>query len=273
VAYHRGQAAGECFRGFHEADLKFAPTYKYDAWSTYYDEKKEGGLKRVPAWCDRVLFRAREGIDVGVLSYTRHEMLGSDHRPVSALLQVDASGYSVPSPEEERTLMNQARAQESAPLTPGHSTGATWEPSVLVYDLPSTFLIRSEGGDEGCLIVRKETSAVSYSANTPPSGGEVEAKRVYGVMGIAKLSHATYLVCVTNMTHAGDLPQGGVFQVCDFLNPQFKTRNHQRINPKPQTLNPEPSIQGNKSSTYKPLTLNPKPSIQNPQSKTLNPEP
>jgi len=213
VALHRGQAAGECFRGFHEADLNFAPTYKYDAWSTFYDEKKEGGLKRVPAWCDRVLFRSREGINVGVMSYTRHEMLGSDHRPVSALLQVDASGYSNPSPEEERTLISLARAQEITPLTAGFSTGGTWEPNVLVYDLPSTFLIRRDGCDEGCLIVRKETSAVSYSAKLPPVGGGVEAKRVYGVMGIAKHSHASYLVCVTNMTHAGNLPQGSIFQV------------------------------------------------------------
>ena len=46
-------------------------------------------LKRPPAWCDRVLFLAdAPHVRVLPLAYRRHEVLGSDHRPVSALLHV-----------------------------------------------------------------------------------------------------------------------------------------------------------------------------------------
>jgi len=47
-------------------------------------------LKRPPAWTDRVLFRSADAgrVRVEALAYRRHELLGSDHRPVSALLHV-----------------------------------------------------------------------------------------------------------------------------------------------------------------------------------------
>jgi hypothetical protein len=46
-------------------------------------------LKRPPAWTDRVLFRADAArVRVEPRAYRRHELLGSDHRPVSALLHL-----------------------------------------------------------------------------------------------------------------------------------------------------------------------------------------
>jgi len=41
--------------------------------------------KRIPAWCDRILSK---GNDIKTLRYGRHELLSSDHRPVSAVFQV-----------------------------------------------------------------------------------------------------------------------------------------------------------------------------------------
>ncbi|KAB8360950.1 hypothetical protein FH972_024682 [Carpinus fangiana] len=65
-------------RPFRESPIEFAPTYKYDVGSDDYDT---GEKRRVPAWCDRILWRG-EGL-VQQLTYERHEMRVSDHRPVS----------------------------------------------------------------------------------------------------------------------------------------------------------------------------------------------
>lgn len=72
---------GNVFTGFSEAPITFAPTYKYVVGTHDYDIEKA----RIPSWCDRVLWKAP---DVLNLSYRRHELLQSDHRPVSALFQV-----------------------------------------------------------------------------------------------------------------------------------------------------------------------------------------
>ena len=43
------------FRGFEESRIVFKPTYKYDKASDVYDSSKK---QRVPAWTDRIVFKA-----------------------------------------------------------------------------------------------------------------------------------------------------------------------------------------------------------------------
>ncbi|KAI9497417.1 Endonuclease/exonuclease/phosphatase [Zychaea mexicana] len=62
---------------FQESPIHFLPTYKYDPGTDYYDRSEK---KRVPAWCDRILYRSN---GVQNLFYQRHEVLASDHRPIS----------------------------------------------------------------------------------------------------------------------------------------------------------------------------------------------
>ncbi|KAI9315450.1 Endonuclease/exonuclease/phosphatase, partial [Dichotomocladium elegans] len=62
---------------FEEHIINFDPTYKYNIGTDVYDSSVK---QRVPAWCDRILYR---NVPQPV-SYGRHEVLTSDHRPISA---------------------------------------------------------------------------------------------------------------------------------------------------------------------------------------------
>ncbi|KAI0755991.1 DNase I-like protein [Irpex lacteus] len=72
-------------RPFSEGPLAFAPTYKYDRRSDEYDTSEK---RRVPAWCDRVLWRSREPSRVEQLHYRRYEANVSDHRPISSAFRM-----------------------------------------------------------------------------------------------------------------------------------------------------------------------------------------
>ena len=68
-------------RHFLEAPICFAPTYKFDRLTNDYDSSDKA---RVPAYCDRILYRSRTGNMVQCTSYKRWDATVSDHRPVSA---------------------------------------------------------------------------------------------------------------------------------------------------------------------------------------------
>nr|CAI5836773.1 unnamed protein product [Callosobruchus analis] len=86
--------SGNVFKNFIEGEITFPPTYKYDLFSDDYDTSEKC---RAPAWTDRVLWRRRSPLgahdekDQGqLLYYGRAELKQSDHRPVIALVDVEA---------------------------------------------------------------------------------------------------------------------------------------------------------------------------------------
>ncbi|GBF95749.1 inositol 5-phosphatase [Raphidocelis subcapitata] len=82
----REMAAGRAFVGFTEAAIEFPPTFKVSkgvAGLSY-------GMKRSPAWCDRVLVRSNlphRAAEAGSY-YTCPSIATSDHKPVAATLRL-----------------------------------------------------------------------------------------------------------------------------------------------------------------------------------------
>lgn len=86
------------FKGFHEGELCFKPTYKYDFGTDIYDTSEK---QRVPSWTDRILWkrdirykdRNREStknyLDGRLLHYQPGNIKLSDHRPVLAIFDLD----------------------------------------------------------------------------------------------------------------------------------------------------------------------------------------
>ncbi|KAJ2893421.1 hypothetical protein IWW38_002867, partial [Coemansia aciculifera] len=76
----------QAFAGFEEAEIRFAPTYKFVLGTSTYDEGRR------PAWCDRILWWTRPGCEGGVrsISYDSVDSLvTSDHKPVRSQLELD----------------------------------------------------------------------------------------------------------------------------------------------------------------------------------------
>eukprot|EP01117_Protostelium_nocturnum_P016749 TRINITY_DN6701_c0_g1_i1.p1 TRINITY_DN6701_c0_g1~~TRINITY_DN6701_c0_g1_i1.p1 ORF type:complete len:1212 (-),score=389.34 TRINITY_DN6701_c0_g1_i1:62-3697(-) len=71
------------FVGFNEGAIAFPPTYRFDIGTNTYDTSEK---RRKPAWCDRILFSAKEGVTQ--YNYRSTPLLSSDHKPVSAVFGV-----------------------------------------------------------------------------------------------------------------------------------------------------------------------------------------
>lgn len=81
--------SGSVFYGFEEGKLDFAPTFKM--------ERAEGNSyikKRIPSYCDRVLWYSRPALkkDVQLVSFGPTDLTTSDHKPVGALFKVKSYG-------------------------------------------------------------------------------------------------------------------------------------------------------------------------------------
>ncbi|KAL1413382.1 hypothetical protein Q8F55_001144 [Vanrija albida] len=96
-------------RSFAEAPITFPPTYKYDPGTDNYDSSEK---RRVPAWCDRILFTRTPRLKA--INYQRYEINVSDHRPISAGLAVQVKHIDpVRMREVTKQVMTEWRVHEA----------------------------------------------------------------------------------------------------------------------------------------------------------------
>jgi len=75
------------FQDFNEGPIDFPPTYKYNIGSNVYDTSEKA---RTPSYTDRILWRSTSPYaQAELLYYGRADVQTSDHRPVSAIFDVD----------------------------------------------------------------------------------------------------------------------------------------------------------------------------------------
>ncbi|KAK4727165.1 hypothetical protein R3W88_032082 [Solanum pinnatisectum] len=92
---------GKVFQGMHEAIIKFPPTYKLESGKPGLGGYDSGEKKRIPAWCDRVLYRdswtsptveCSLGCPVvaSIIQYEGcMEVTESDHKPVRCKFNIE----------------------------------------------------------------------------------------------------------------------------------------------------------------------------------------
>ena len=147
------------FVEFEEPPLDFRPTYKFDSGTldTYDTSEKQ----RVPAWCDRVLYRRAEkgGAGVQVNGYRSVESLRcSDHKPVIASFTVSVQQC------EDHAAATQLRLQFEA-VPPRKAASAAFPVSAVTASPRPQMRANSTGsGDSftGAAVERAEASA-AYS--------------------------------------------------------------------------------------------------------------
>ncbi|KAF7805291.1 type II inositol polyphosphate 5-phosphatase 15-like [Senna tora] len=93
--------AGNVFQGMREAVITFPPTYKFERHQAGLAGYDSGEKKRVPAWCDRILYRDSRSSVVAdcslecpvvssVLQYEAcMDVTDSDHKPVRCIFTID----------------------------------------------------------------------------------------------------------------------------------------------------------------------------------------
>ncbi|KAL7252356.1 hypothetical protein ACSBR1_007024 [Camellia fascicularis] len=93
--------AGNVFQGMREAVIRFPPTYKFERHQAGLAGYDSGEKKRIPAWCDRILYRDSRSTSVSscgsdcpvVSSISLYEacmdVTDSDHKPVRCMFSVE----------------------------------------------------------------------------------------------------------------------------------------------------------------------------------------
>ncbi|XP_058090375.1 type II inositol polyphosphate 5-phosphatase 15-like [Magnolia sinica] len=93
--------AGKVFQGMREGHIKFPPTYKFERNQPGLAGYDSSEKKRIPAWCDRILFRDSRSASAAectlkcpvVSSISQYDacmdVTDSDHKPVRCIFSVD----------------------------------------------------------------------------------------------------------------------------------------------------------------------------------------
>ncbi|CAN4126686.1 unnamed protein product [Withania somnifera] len=98
---HTEMKVGNVFQGMREAVIRFPPTYKFERHQIGLAGYDSGEKKRIPAWCDRILYRdcrstsaSTCSLDCPVVSSVLQyeacmDVTDSDHKPVRCIFNVE----------------------------------------------------------------------------------------------------------------------------------------------------------------------------------------
>ncbi|XP_008678371.1 type I inositol polyphosphate 5-phosphatase 12 isoform X2 [Zea mays] len=125
--------AGNVFQGMREGPIRFPPTYKFQRHQSGLSGYDSGEKKRIPAWCDRILYRDSRPVPIAecslecpvVAAITAYEscmdVTDSDHKPVRCTFSVDIArvdelirrqefGKIIESNKKVRSLLRELRS-------------------------------------------------------------------------------------------------------------------------------------------------------------------
>ncbi|XP_074587018.1 type I inositol polyphosphate 5-phosphatase 13-like [Curcuma longa] len=125
--------AGKVFQGMREGQIKFPPTYKFERHQVGLAGYDSSEKKRIPAWCDRILYRDSRSISLAecslqcpvVAAISLYEacmdVTDSDHKPVRCIFSVEIAhrdelirrqeyGRIITTNEKIRSLLEESRA-------------------------------------------------------------------------------------------------------------------------------------------------------------------
>ncbi|RCV31921.1 hypothetical protein SETIT_6G217000v2 [Setaria italica] len=123
--------AGNVFQGMREGPIRFPPTYKFQRNQPGLSGYDSSEKKRIPAWCDRILYRDSRPVSIAecsldcpvVAAVTAYEacmdVTDSDHKPVRCTFSVDIArvdeltrrqefGKIIESNEKVRSLLHES---------------------------------------------------------------------------------------------------------------------------------------------------------------------
>ena len=77
------------YPNYQEAPISFLPSYKLAKEQLFYVDKKD----QAPSYCDRVIYKNNTSLEIVVDDYEcKHQVHGSDHRPVALSLTIKDFG-------------------------------------------------------------------------------------------------------------------------------------------------------------------------------------
>ncbi|KAJ4805284.1 Endonuclease/exonuclease/phosphatase family protein [Rhynchospora pubera] len=208
--------AGKVFQGMREAQIKFPPTYKFQRHVPGLGGYDSGEKKRIPAWCDRILYRDSRSISVAecslecpvVAAITHYDacmdVTDSDHKPVRCKFQIEIAhadelikrqkyGDIIESNEEVRSLLEDSRVVPDTTVNTDSITLQNHENAVLKITNKSTsenaaFKIICEGqtsanwdGDLSKLTARS-AFGFPFSLEVHPATGVIKRDQTIDVM-------------------------------------------------------------------------------------------
>ncbi|KAI9777652.1 MAG: inositol polyphosphate 5-phosphatase [Peltula sp. TS41687] len=157
--------AGLTFPFYSESKITFMPTYRYDVGTDVYDTSEK---HRIPAWCDRVLWK---GKNLRQVSYDSAPLRFSDHRPVYAEFQIKVNVVDEALKERLSLELYRQRRNEVGDATANKKSDDLDDEDLIGYD-PIEPGLPPASSDRRRLIsvltVRKLATGVPARSNIKP---------------------------------------------------------------------------------------------------------